>query len=160
MKARNVITTNKTYISVIVCDTNMRNSVNKVMMTTVTLSKWWRQLKHCVGYFSYIMAVSFISTRNSKWVHLYFVIPYYITILCIIFDSKHSITYSFWCPTKTINFVGCSWLIDIKYVRTISYICFCPKSNGIKLTNYTFLASSQLTTSIHWPCLCCHSFLW
>jgi len=33
-------------------------------------------------------------------------------------------------------------------------------------TDFTFLASSQLTMSIHWPCYCtvkslyCHSFLW
>ena len=33
-------------------------------------------------------------------------------------------------------------------------------SNGLSPTDSTFLASSQFTTSIHCPCLCCHSFLW
>ena len=30
-------------------------------------------------------------------------------------------TYLFWSPMKTIKFCGCSWLIDIKSVRSISY---------------------------------------
>ena len=33
-------------------------------------------------------------------------------------------------------------------------ISFCPKSNGLLPTDSTFLASSQLTMSIHWPCYC------
>ena len=33
-------------------------------------------------------------------------------------------------------------------------------SKGLSPTDSTFLPSSQFTTSIHCPCLCCHSFLW
>ena len=66
-------------------------------------------------------------------------------------------TYLFWFPTKTINFFGCSWLIDIKSVRGISY-SFCLKSNGLYLTDSTFLDSSQLTTNIHWVCYCTDHF--
>jgi len=36
----------------------------------------------------------------------------------------------------------------------VSVMIICPKSNGLYPTCSTFLASSQLATSIHWPCYC------
>jgi hypothetical protein len=50
-------------------------------------------------------------------------------------------TYLFWSPmcTRTIYFLGCSWLIDIKSVRSIIYDFFCPKNNG--LLNRFYLSS-------------------
>ena len=57
-----------------------------------------------------------------------------------------------WRNSYTIK---CLRLIDIKSVRSISYYFCCIKSNGLYITkNSTFLASSQLTMSIHWPWYC------
>jgi hypothetical protein len=57
-----------------------------------------------------------------------------------------------WRNSYTIK---CLWLIDIKSVRSITYYFCCIKSNGLYITkNSTFLASSQLTMSIHWPWYC------
>jgi hypothetical protein len=47
-------------------------------------------------------------------VRLYFILDQ-ITILCSIFDCNQLMTYLFWSPTKTIDFIICSWLIDINY---------------------------------------------
>jgi len=58
-----------------------------------------------------------------KVVHLYF-IPYYITNLCLIYDSNNLMTYLFWSPKNTINFFECSSLIYIKYVKSINYDLF------------------------------------
>ena len=49
-------------------------------------------------------------------------IPYYITIACSIFDSNNLMTYLFWSSKININFFWCSWLIDIKSVRSISFV--------------------------------------
>jgi hypothetical protein len=84
-----------------------------------------------------------------KVVHLYF-IPYYITNLCLIYDSNNLITYLliikkpphfsytkkrphtiaekndniylFWSSKNTINFFECSSLIYIKYVKSIGCV--------------------------------------
>ena len=56
-----------------------------------------------------------------KSVHLYF-IPYFITILCSIFYSNKLVTYILWSLTKTINFLRCLWLIDIKSVIILCVI--------------------------------------
>ena len=45
-------------------------------------------------------------------------------------------------------------LIDIKSVRSISYAFCCIKSNGLLTNRLILLLSSQLTTSISWPCYC------
>ena len=55
----------------------------------------------------------YIRTQAIKLVNLYF-IPCYITIIYSIFDSNKLI-YLFWTPMKTINFVRCLWLIDIRF---------------------------------------------
>ena len=55
---------------------------------------------------------------------------------------------------KSINFFGFSWLIENKSVRSFSYHFICVKSNDLKTTDSTFLASSQLTMTIHWTCYC------
>jgi hypothetical protein len=54
---------------------------------------------------------------NSKLVHLHF-IPFYIAILCSIFDSNNLMTYLFWSLTKTINIFRCSWLMKWKTNNT------------------------------------------
>jgi len=36
----------------------------------------------------------------------------------------------------------------------VSVMMFCPKSNGLYPTDFTFLPGSQLTTSNHWLCYC------
>jgi hypothetical protein len=60
-----------------------------------------------------------------------------------------------WNPTKTINFFRLEWLIDKAYVKNICYDFFLySKSKGHWPTFSTFLASRQLTMSIHWPCYC------
>jgi len=64
------------------------------------------------------------------------------------------VTYLLWSYTKTIHFFKCLWLIDIKYVGRISYDLFVLRVYDLKSTDSTFLASSQLITSIHWPCHC------
>jgi hypothetical protein len=55
-------------------------------------------------------------------------------------------TYSilFWCPTKTINFFRCSWLIDIKSVRKYQLWYSCLKNNGLKQKDSTVPADSQV----------------
>jgi hypothetical protein len=85
-------------------------------------------------------------TSNSISTFIFHSVLYY-------YFFQYLMTYVFWSPTKTINFVGCSWLIDIKSVRSISYVFFCLKSKGLSPTYSTFLVSShdQLTTNIHWP---------
>ena len=65
----------------------------------------------------------------------------------------------------TINFNRCSRLIDIKSVRSITYDFFILRAMVFKPTDSTFLVSSQLTMSIHWPCYCTvhvyvHSYWW
>jgi hypothetical protein len=45
-------------------------------------------------------------------------------------------------------------LIDIKSVRSISHDFCCIKSNGLLTNRLILLLSSQLTTSINWPCYC------
>jgi len=72
--------------------------------------------------------LSQVTGQAIKSVHLYF-IPYYITILWSVFDSNKLTTYLFWSSTKTINFFRCLWLIDIKYVISISYDVFVLKVN-------------------------------
>ena len=80
---------------------------------------------------------------------------YYITNFSLIFYSNCFITYLFWSPTKTINFFGCAWLTDINSnLLEVLVMIFCLKGNGLLPTYSTFLASSQVTTSIHWLCYC------
>jgi hypothetical protein len=45
-------------------------------------------------------------------------------------------------------------MIDIKSVKSISYDFCCLNKNGLLPTYYSFLACSQLTTSIHLHCYC------
>ena len=62
-----------------------------------------------------------------------------------------------WRNSYTIK---CLWLIDIKSVRSISYYFCCIKSNGLYITkNSTFLASNQLTISIHCPAIVLSMFM-
>ena len=56
-----------------------------------------------------------------------------------------------------------TWKFTSKYrgniIRPFYSGFFCPKCNGFWPTDFTFLASSQLTLLLYWPCFCCHSFL-
>ena len=54
---------------------------------------------------------------------------------------------------NNISVISCSWLIDIKSVRSISYDYFVQ---SVMVCNQQILpsASSQLTMRIHWPCYC------
>ena len=62
--------------------------------------------------------------------------------------------YLFWSPTKIINFLGSLWLSYIKYVRSIIYDIFVLNLMVFYKQILIFLASNQLTTSIHLPCHC------
>jgi len=72
-------------------------------------------------------------------------ISLYITISCSIFDSNNMMA---------INYFGCKWLIDIKYLLEMSAMIFCPQSNEFWPIDFTFLACSKLTVIIHWPSYC------
>jgi hypothetical protein len=74
--------------------------------------------------------------------------PFYIAILYSIFNSIKLMTYLFWFPKKTIYFFSC--LLNL--LDQLWY--FSPKSNSLYTNESTFLPSSQLTRSIHWPCNC------
>ena len=77
-------------------------------------------------------------------------ISLYITISCSIFDSNNMMA---------INYFGCKWLIDIKYLLEMSAMIFCPQSNEFWPIDFTFLVNCDhsLTLLLYCPCLYYHS---
>ena len=51
---------------------------------------------------------------TSKWISIFLFHFIFYYVLCSIFDSSKLIFSLFWSSRKTINFVWCLWLIDIK----------------------------------------------
>ena len=45
--------------------------------------------------------------------------------------NKYGYFWQFQCMGLIFIQCTCSWLIDSKSVRSISYDCFCPQSNGL-----------------------------
>ena len=79
------------------------------------------------GIFKLFLQHNYIMSFSNNVFHvenifflLIYIGLYIITIFCSIFGSNSLMNYLFWSPMKTIHFVRCSWLIDIKSVRSIS----------------------------------------
>jgi hypothetical protein len=71
---------------------------------------------------------------------LYFLsIPYYITMLCSIFDFNNMMIYLFWSPTKTINFFWFSWLIVAIVSLNIYGLCDSCVTHANYVTVYCYL---------------------
>jgi hypothetical protein len=60
---------------------------------------------------------------------------------------------------KKLTFIDHHWFFFLINLLE-SVMIFCQKSDGLYPTYFTFLVSSQLTTSIHWTCYCTvHDFV-
>ena len=75
-----------------------------------------------------------------------------ITFKLLLFNTI--LNYIIWCMCLSNWFRGLHKLILTSSSLGVPLIPFRLNNTYIYSTYYTFLASSQLTTSIHWPCYC------
>ena len=85
-----------------------------------------------------------------------------------IFNSRKLMTYLFWYPTKTINFLKI-WLMILNLLVLMLKVSVLTFPLKVMVFSQNSLPSWQvqsvkyehsLTMLLHCPCLCCHSCFW